>query len=174
MKRNQKLFGLLILMLAIVFSSCSKDDDPVQINISQADLDAVSVLIGNYTGGQMAHGGPDGISADSTMRVVHASSDLKGSLPIGTIVAKNTFHRGIDGNASDQLYVSFAMVKREAGYYTEGGDWEYIMMPNDGSTDYTTHPNGMLPVADTDRRGKLSSCASCHSGAGGGDYLFVN
>lgn len=174
MKKNQKLFGLPIVMLALVFSSCSKDDDPVQFIISQADLDAVSVLIGDYTGGEGAHGGPDGISADSTVRVVYAISDLKGAVSGGTIVTKNTFHRGLDGNASDKLYVSFAMVKREAGYYPDGGDWEYSVMPNDGSTDYTAHPNGMLPAAETAMRGKLTDCASCHSGAGGGDFLFVN
>lgn len=41
-------------------------------------------------------------------------------------MAKNTFHCGLDGNASDQLYVSFAMAKHETGYFTDGGDYLFV------------------------------------------------
>ncbi len=173
MRINQRLFLQLSICTALLIS-CSEDKDDSPVVISQAELDAVSVYIGSWTGGQMAHGGPEGTSADSTIREVHATSDLAGSIPPRTIITKNTHKRGLDGNASDQIYVSFAMVKREAGYYPEGGDYEYIMMPNDGTVDFDSHPFGILPEEESEMRGQLNMCATCHTDADGGDFLFVN
>ena len=49
------------------------------------------------------------------------------------------------------------------------------MMPNDGSNDFSMHPNGALPDIDSPMRGAdVGQCKSCHSGAAGGDFLFVN
>ncbi len=70
------------------------------------------------------------------------------------------------------LQVTFAMIKREPGYFIDGGDWEYVMMPNDGSNDYDMHPNGMLPDEGSDMRGQMANCASCHAKAGA-SYSFV-
>jgi len=70
------------------------------------------------------------------------------------------------------LQVTFAMAKREAGYYPEGGDWEYVMMPNNTGNDFNTQPNGALPDAsNTDMRGKLAMCVACHTAQS--DFLFV-
>ena len=173
MRMNQRLF-LLLFVSAALFIACSEDVDDSPVLISQAELDAVSVYIGSWTGGQMAHGGPEGTSADSTVREVYATSDLTGSIPTRTIITKNTHKRGLNGNASDQIYVSFALVKREAGYYPDGGDYEFIMMPNDGSVDYSKHPFGMLPEEESEMRGKLNMCATCHADAEGGDFIFGN
>jgi hypothetical protein len=52
------------------------------------------------------------------------------------------------------LQVTFAMIKREEGYYPLGGDFEYVMMPNDGSNDYEVNPNGMLPADGSEMRGQ--------------------
>jgi hypothetical protein len=50
----------------------------------------------------------------------------------------------------------FAMVKREAGYYAAGGDWEYVVTLTDGR------------IED---RGQLAHCARCHADAPAG-WLF--
>jgi len=45
-------------------------------------------------------------------------------------------------------------------------------MPNDGSNDYAVNPMGMLPdVSDTDKRGKLGTCAGCHAKIS--SFIFV-
>ncbi|MET0591280.1 MAG: hypothetical protein ABW133_01175, partial [Polyangiaceae bacterium] len=45
---------------------------------------------------------------------------------------------------------TFAMVKRAAGFFPEGGDWEYVALDAEGH------------VED---RGKLPLCARCHAEA---------
>ena len=76
-----------------------------------------------------------------------------------------------EGLKTDKLLVSFAMVKREAGYDPGNNDWEYLMIGFDEENDYSTHPFGMLDKAN---RGKLQGCIDCHAKAGGGDFLWVN
>lgn len=50
----------------------------------------------------------------------------------------------------------FAMVKREAGYFPEGSDWNYVVLG----------PEGQVQAS-----GKLPLCARCHA-EGTGDALF--
>jgi hypothetical protein len=50
----------------------------------------------------------------------------------------------------------FAMRKREPGFFTAGGDWEYLAIERDG-----------LIVAS----GKLDACARCHADAAAG-FVF--
>jgi hypothetical protein len=69
------------------------------------------------------------------------------------------------------------MVKREPGYFPEGGDYEYMSIPYDSAVDYTAHPNGILPDADDQlHRGTgvgIKRCVSCHEYQGAGeDRLF--
>ena len=49
------------------------------------------------------------------------------------------------------------MLKREAGYFPEGGDWEYFTV--DGS------------AAKIIERGKMASCAECHGSYASGDFI---
>ena len=72
---------------------------------------------------------------------------------------------------TDTLLVSFAMVKREAGFDPTNQDWEYFMIGFDENNDYSVHPFGTLEGAN---RGKLQGCIDCHTKAGGGDFLWVN
>ena len=50
----------------------------------------------------------------------------------------------------------FAMIKRETGFYPDGGDWEFVV----------TDPRGVV-----DQRGQLPSCARCHAEAST-DWVF--
>ena len=112
------------------------------------------------------------ISPDSTFRDIYSNLLPQENINVGTIVTKSTFMKHADGSKG-ALQVTFAMIKREPGYFPTGGDFEYVMMPNDGSNDYEAHPNGMLPPESaTEMRGQLGNCASCHAKAGS-SYLFV-
>lgn len=177
------MLSLAFFSFAIV--SCDDDDDDDNNNsnntpfiASQADLNAATnVFELNITGkpygdATVAHNGST-LPPDSTFRDVYSNlANKTDAISKGTIITKHTFLTNPDGSKGD-LAVTFAMIKREAGYYTDGGDWEYVMMPFDANVDYTTMKNGMLPdQSATTMRGQLNMCASCHA-SGGNDYLFV-
>lgn len=171
-----KIFATLVLSVAFIgfMASCNDDDDDdevIVIDITQEQLDAaINPIMLDLTGGNFEHGGPIA-DPDSTYRDIFGSvTNLPTDVPPGTIITKKTW-MAEDGMKTDQLYVSFAMVKREAGYDPENENWEYIMLPYDETNDYSMHPFGQLEGSN---RGKLQGCIDCHAKAGSGDYLFVN
>lgn len=161
--------------LVLMLSGCSDENTPAEFLVTQSQLDASTNLIATVTGGSMAHAGPLASNPDSTIREVFSSeTSLDGDHARGLIVTKNTYKKNADGSKGD-LLLSFAMIKREAGYDDDNENWEYIVNAASDEVDYDAHPFGMLPdVGNTDARGQLSSCVACHAGAGGGDYLFIN
>ena len=176
-KFNYFLFVLYLFSIAIV--SCDKDDVDVDPFVAtQADLDAATTKILEVTGDEFQDFPHNGTTdpGDSTFRIIYANrSSLTGDLPKGTIVTKRTYQATPDGMKGDKLFVTFAMIKREAGFDPDNANWEYVMMPNDGSNDYTMHPNGALPDISSAMRGAdVGQCRTCHSGAAAGDFLFVN
>lgn len=68
-------------------------------------------------------------------------------------------------NPSEHLGAVTIMFARESGYASESGNWFWAKYLPDGSLDKT--PDGV------EMAGKVPGCISCHSGAGGGDYLFT-
>ena len=71
------------------------------------------------------------------------------SMPVGSLLVQNHSQNGTKLGY-------FAMKKREPGYFSEGGDWEYVVVSRDGRVE---------------SRGKIESCARCHAQAPV-DYLF--
>jgi hypothetical protein len=63
-----------------------------------------------------------------------------------------------DELASGPLHEYAAMLKREAGYDPDNGDWEYAYV--------TLAPDRKVV------RGRLRECAGCHAAARDRDYLF--
>lgn len=176
MVKKEKVFILIFSMLSVLFvSSCKEDEEGNKAYIvSQDDIDNANKLIATFTGSNFAHGFSNQALGDSTVRMVYgANAQLPSSFPVGTTITKNTFKADKDGNATTMRTASFAMVKREAGYYPSGGDWEYVLMPFDANADYTTHPNGSLDGAGASQ-GQLVSCVDCHTKARGSDFLFIN
>ena len=172
------LYAMILAAFGLGFAGCSDEDDEDDPFIAtQADLDAAMTKILEVNGDEFqdfAHNGTDA-SSDSTYRVIYANtSGLSGNIPKGTIVAKHTYSATPDGQKGDKLFVTFAMIKREAGYNPDSDDWEFAQMPNDGSHNYSANPHGTLPSTDSPMRGKLGGCISCHNKAAGGDMLFVN
>ena len=93
--------------------------------------------------------------------VVRVSPDAVASfregkpLPTGAMVVKEKYS---DGLALGPLQEYAIMIKRQPGYDSDGGDWEYA---------YVT-----LVPARSVVRGRLGACADCHSNANDRDYLF--
>jgi len=148
-----------------------------EINVTQTDIDqAVSVFEMEITGfkygdASVAHNGST-LSAEETYRDVYSNWASKSQkITPGTIITKHTFMKNADGTKGD-LAVTFAMIKRKPGYWSENGDWEYMMMPASAEIDYAVHPNGMIPT-DPSMRGKIEMCAGCHAQAPGNNFLFV-
>jgi len=76
-------------------------------------------------------------------------------LPTGAVVVKEKY----DGFPPFAPLHGYAlMTKREAGYYSEGGDWEY---------EYVS----LIPERK-ETRGRLANCAGCHASAKERDFLF--
>ncbi len=179
---NKNLLSIILIMCGAMFfmSSCSNnDEDPdPSYTLTQADLnkstDEVEMNVTGKKYGEdvsIPHGG-SGLTFDDTYRDIYSKTTKSTAAEgMGTIYTKRTYVKNADGSKGD-LLVTFAMAKRESGYFTEGGDWEYVMMPNDGSNDYSQNPNGMLPpTSATDMRGQLGTCAGCHAKAPN-DFLF--
>ena len=70
---------------------------------------------------------------------------LEPSFPVGSMIIKEKL-RSKDSTTPELLT---AMIKREKGYYPEGGDWEYLLL--DGA------------ASKIIQRGKLDQCNSCHT-----------
>lgn len=74
--------------------------------------------------------------------------------PVGTRIVKEK----LPGEDSKHPELLTAMVKREKGYDSEHGDWEYFVL--DGS------------AAKIQARGKLRSCQSCHDSQRAKGFVF--
>jgi hypothetical protein len=79
-----------------------------------------------------------------------------GPLALGAIVVKEKYLGGPEDPG--RLYGYARMIKREAGYYPEGGDWEYEYVE-------------LIPERK-EARGRLTNCAGCHASAKERDFVF--
>jgi hypothetical protein len=79
------------------------------------------------------------------------------NLPEGAVVVKEKhLVNNLSGTSSFNAYAF--MIKREAGYDTANGDWEYAFV--------SLNPKRKVT------RGKLAECSKCHAKASEHDYLF--
>jgi hypothetical protein len=124
-----KQFALLTLaiILGSLIVSCSDDDPTVDTEFlaTQADLNGANKsIMSDVTGGGFAHGGSDPEGNDTYRDIFANRSDLS-SLPKGTIITKKT-HARLSGDTKGDFMVAFAMIKRESGYNSDAGDWEWM------------------------------------------------
>lgn len=183
MSKNLFLISAVISALLLFVASCKNDNNETpepsytltQGELNESTKDVEISVTGRKYGSDVSipHGGAN-LTTEETYRDIYSNAGSKKSTAanaMGTVYTKRTYVKNADGSKGD-LLVTFAMAKREAGYFTDGGDWEYVMMPNDGFNDYNANPNGTLPsISAIEMRGQLVSCAGCHSKAGS-DYLF--
>lgn len=74
--------------------------------------------------------------------------------PVGSVIVKEKF----PSHDSEYPELLTVMMKRERGYDSANGDWEYLVMEGDLST--------------IRARGKLRSCQGCHLEKAADDYVF--
>jgi len=87
------------------------------------------------------------IGKDAMMTMVSSK------FPIGSMIVKEKLAR----QDSEKPELLTAMIKREVGYYPQGGDWEYLLI------------NGT--ATEVQERGKLDYCAGCHAPYKGDDFV---
>jgi hypothetical protein len=168
----------------LAFAACNPETtaptvDPVPFVMTQAHLDAAkSVGAARDTA---IVGDPFNAFGTDTVTTLHKIRDLvcntspTSPVAVGSIWVRRAYK--YNGGVRGTLINDVVMVKRDSGYFPEGGDFEYITIPFDSAVDYRVHPNGILPaVSDTTHRGtgtKLQACITCHAGSGAGsDRLF--
>jgi hypothetical protein len=100
---------------------------------------------GHFVGGR-----PAVVRVNALAATPYAARRASASFPVGSIIVE------IHGEAAGQPAATFVMQKREAGFFDEGGDWEYTAVRADGT------------IED---RGRLASCARCHAEAAAG-WIF--
>jgi hypothetical protein len=77
-----------------------------------------------------------------------------GNMPVGSVVVKEKWWN----ERASQPSAYAAMVKREAGYDPDNGDWEYVYVQLEGERRV--------------QRGRMQNCIACHQGAASRDYLY--
>ena len=169
MKRFATPLLILVLGLSLGLTGCSDDgDDPVT-------PDAVSEFDGyedwtqvEYTNASSPFLGPahQGDNPDYVRAIYSDDPDkTEGDYAVGTLFVKETYTFDAQGNKMfpDAMGL-LGMIKREAGFDTDGGDWEYF---NINTNDLSTIDSGA----------NIGSCKGCHTnatGSHGNDHIFAH
>jgi hypothetical protein len=185
MSKLQSIRALLsaLPLLSLVLFGCSTEvaqpDPNAPFAVTQQQLDA-AVMRGSAADSGIV-GDPFNVFGTDTATTKHKIRDLfanvlpSAPIAVGSIWVRRAFSH--DPLYRGNLINDVVMVKREAGFYPAGLDFEYFNIPYDSTTNYSLHPNGVLPpVADTTHRGtgsKLQTCVNCHvRSESGADRLF--
>ncbi len=117
-------------------------------------------ITGDATGtlGQQVHEGAGGfreVFVNSVGAPVYAGESST-PFPVGTIIVKESYPEA-DGSKGELANLT-VMVKREAGYDSSNGDWEWAMLG---------------PDMGIRTQGRLASCYQCHAVAADTDYSFL-
>ena len=173
-----KLYAVLVVLTLALAAGCSGPTEDKPFQITQAQLDSATIVLDKDITGDPHNAFPkdDVATRENKIRDLVSSIAKDATIAVGSVFVRRAYK--YENGKRGELINAVIMVKREAGYYPEGADYEYMNIAYDANTDYTKHPNGMLPpVTDTDRRGKgekLKGCVTCHSvAASGEDRLFV-
>lgn len=167
MKRFNYLLSIFAISFLLVFTSCSEDDNKdtaVEYNLTESLFNsATNAIQTNINNGNVgAHNGDATASGTMTFRDVYTNmTDVSGTAKPGDIITKYVHGKDSTG-AKGALLVAFAMVKQEAGFGDDHGNWNWYMLPNGNDTDFST-------VSKVDPQ---TNCSGCHSG-GTSDYRFV-
>jgi hypothetical protein len=82
--------------------------------------------------------------------------ELRPRFPVGALVVKEK----LPARDAKEPELLTAMLKREAGFDPEGGDWEYLVLDGQGR--------------EVRARGKLESCRACHQAVADTDFVSRN
>ncbi len=169
MKRFAMPLLLIILILSLGFAGCSDDGDdpitPAPTSEFEGYSDWPQV---EYTNAPSPFLGPahQGNNPEY-VRAIFSNDPTKidGNYLEGTLFAKETYTFDDQGNKMyPEAMGLLGMIKRESGFDTDGGDWEYFNINPD---DLSTLASGA----------NLGSCKGCHTNAtgdDGSDHIFAH
>jgi hypothetical protein len=192
--KNQLTLSAFSVLLLIGLGACKSDSTsstPRTGTITQADLDNAKIAsTAGIVGDPFNAFGTDTATTKHKLRDLFSSISNTTSVAEGDIFVRKAYWIASTASPNRDSILNFVvMIKRESGYYPQGGDWEYIKIPYDKTVDYNQHPYGLLPTdtskstlpdsTKTNLRGRLQiQCANCHTGTGpgpgvpGSDNLF--
>jgi hypothetical protein len=173
------LVFLLAFFAIVLLGACRGEDvAPDELVLTQQQLDAAALVFRasdlNVTGAPFGHREND--STRFLIRDISSNVPAGQSLQPGSIIAIRAYRKTAAGKGT--LKLIDVMVKHDKGYNPGGADFEYLRIPFDPATDYTQHPNGLLPtLLQTDRRGKdlvisPESCVTCHHKSPNRSFIF--
>jgi len=154
---------LIIGCISLLWISCSYNTPQVPaFNVTQEQLNHATIL--SSAQDTAIVGDPFNAFASDTFTTKHKLRDLFDNISldknvtIGTIMARRSYYYPWTQYKRDSLLNVVVMIKREAGYNPQGGDWEYMDIKYNKNTNYIQNPNGMLIGSiDNITRGKLRS-----------------
>ena len=154
--------GVVACLVVVLFLSCGTPD-PNAAAVSDFEGYAswtkvnAQPITGDTTGDLgRAHEAAQGFREVYVNRIGEAGFSGSGEFPEGTIVVKESFNES-DGQKGDLTAIT-VMVKREDGFDSENGNWEYVNVSAD------------LKIRG---QGAIRSCIVCHDKADS-DYIFAN
>lgn len=167
--------ALLASFAAAFLVACSPTSSPPKVD--QALLDSATNPI-SATSTDIT-GDPFSAFSDNTAttKIRDLVSNIKEGEPIvpGTIFVRRAYKYDEATKKRGEPINFVVMIKREAGYFPEGDDYEYINIPHKEGNDYTKNPNGVLAdrKAASGNGDEIKGCTTCHAtSATGADRLF--
>ncbi len=129
-----------------------------------------------YRDWPLSSGVYEGASPHGAFLRMHYNMVLVDGVPYHVIIKDNfagegATIEGVEAAPMEHLAAVTVMVQREAGYDEDTGNWYWVKYDADGTV--STNDAGMK-LAGRVAKGANQGCIACHTGAGGGDYLFLN
>ncbi|GEM_PF-2433458 len=157
----------LFFSLACFVSGCSGDKTAGKSaqSVPEAPAEVSLELIKEYRDWQRAVANVNTDAHMSAIKDVYVNdrgiaSFRSGEMPFpaGSVIVKENF-KPLSGGEKGALMALTAMVKMNAGYHPEGGDWAYIQT---------------VPGFSETTLGKVEKCASCHASVSHKDFVFLS
>jgi Cytochrome P460 len=168
MKRFATPLIALTVGLTLGLAGCSDDGDTTTPELVSEFTGYTDFIQVEYTNAPSPFLGPahQGNNPEYARAIYsNEAGKVEGDYPVGTIFVKETFTYDDQGDhVFPEAMGLLGLVKREAGFDTEGGDWEFFVIdPADLST--------------IDSGANIGSCKGCHTnatGANGNDHIFAH
>lgn len=154
----------LVLACGVILVSCTTDPDASDLSVLDGYASWVRVNESTITGDELGFLGGSVHEGATGFREIYVNpigqrvslGEDQTPFPVGSVLVKESFTGagGVQGDLADIT----VMVKRETGYDSENGDWEYM---------------NITPDMRIRAQGAIRACYACHSAAASTDFSFT-